>query len=100
MASRRGAVKINPVTGKMEKTDSAPVAVRSGQPPWGNDSLAVPRPSTTMPPCVQGMHRDGSIMVSDKYVNAAKDMGLGGGGGTWDRMAIASGGYGAEPRRT
>jgi hypothetical protein len=29
------------------------------------------------------MHRDGSIMVSDKYVNAAKDMGLGGGGGTW-----------------
>jgi hypothetical protein len=27
MASRRGAVKINPVTGKMEKADTTPVEV-------------------------------------------------------------------------
>ncbi len=53
MASRRGAVKVNPVTGKMEKVE-------------GNG--AVP----------EGFHRDGSLLVSDRYINAAKELGLGG----------------------
>ncbi len=49
--SRRGAVKINPVTGKMEK----------------------------MAPDAEGAkHRDGSLMVDDRYINAAKELGLGG----------------------
>jgi hypothetical protein len=39
---------------------------------------------------LQGMHRDGSIMVSDKYVNAAKELGLGGNEGTCDRRPRAS----------
>ncbi len=52
MASRRGAVKVNPVTGKMEKIDAS----------------AVPA----------GKHRDGCLLVDDRYVNAAKDLGLGG----------------------
>jgi hypothetical protein len=51
MTSRRGAVRVNPVTGKMEKVDAA----------------AVP----------EGKHRDGCLLVDDRYVNAAKDLGLG-----------------------
>ena len=51
MSSRRGAVKVNPVTGKMEKYDP-----------------------TTVP---EGKHRDGCLLVDDRYVNAAKDLGLG-----------------------
>lgn len=53
MTSRRGAVKINPVTGKME---------------------AVTETDLTK-------HRDGSLMVDDKYVNMAKELGLGGAAG-------------------
>lgn len=50
MASRRGAMRVNPVTGKMEKAEALP----------------------------EGKHRDGCMVVDDKYVNAAKDLGLGG----------------------
>lgn len=53
MSSRRGAVKVNPVTGKMEKADPVPA----------------------------GKHRDGCMLVDDRYVNAAKDLGLGGANG-------------------
>lgn len=49
--SRRGAVKVNPVTGKMEKVTAADVPA--------------------------GKHRDGCLLVDDRYVNAAKDLGLG-----------------------
>ncbi len=49
MTSRRGAVKVNPVTGKMEKADPLP----------------------------EGKHRDGCMLVDDRYVNAAKDLGMG-----------------------
>ena len=55
MTSRRGAVRVNPVTGKMEKVDAS----------------AVP----------EGKHRDGCLLVDDRYVNAAKDLGLGNGKG-------------------
>jgi hypothetical protein len=48
-------VKVNPVTGKMEKIDP-------------NDIPA-------------GKHRDGCLLVDDRYVNAAKDLGLGGANG-------------------
>ncbi len=48
--SRRGAVKINPVTGKMERMDEATAAAK----------------------------RDGCMAVDDRYVNAAKELGLGG----------------------
>lgn len=51
MASRRGAVRVNPVTGKMEKFEP-----------------------TALP---EGKHRDGCLVVDDRYVNAAKDLGLG-----------------------
>lgn len=51
MSSRRGAVKVNPVTGKMEKVDPTDVPA--------------------------GKHRDGCLLVDDRYVNAAKDLGLG-----------------------
>lgn len=50
--SRRGAVKINPVTGKMEKMTEEEVGVR-----------------------------DGCMKLDEKYINAAKDLGLGGGDG-------------------
>jgi hypothetical protein len=53
MTSRRGAVKINPVTGKMEAADPSDLT----------------------------KHRDGSLMVDDKYVNMAKELGLGGAAG-------------------
>ena len=51
MASRRGAVKVNPVTGKMEKVEASDVPA--------------------------GKHRDGCLLVDDRYVNAAKDLGMG-----------------------
>jgi hypothetical protein len=53
MTSRRGAVKFNPVTGKMEAAD--PVDLTK--------------------------HRDGSLQVDAKYVNMAKELGLGGAAG-------------------
>lgn len=56
MTSRRGAVKINPVTGKMEAADPSDLT----------------------------KHRDGSLMVDDKYVNMAKELGLGGAAGESD----------------
>lgn len=54
MASRRGAVKVNPVTGKMERIP--------------DDEIAVGK-------------RDGCLRLDDKYINAAKDLGLGGADG-------------------
>ena len=62
MSSRRGAVKVNPVTGKMEKID----------------------PNEKLP---EGKHRDGCLLVDDRYVNAAKDLGLGGANGAFDCAA-------------
>lgn len=56
--SRRGAVKINPVTGKMEKMDEATAAAK----------------------------RDGCMAVDDRYVNAAKELGLGGGDGMYTHI--------------
>jgi len=47
----RAPVKINPVTGKMEKMEAS-----------------------------KG-HRDGCMVLSDKYINAAKEAGLGAPGG-------------------
>jgi hypothetical protein len=49
--SRRGAVKVNPVTGKMEKVEPPADGVK--------------------------MHRDGCMMLPDTYINAAKELGLG-----------------------
>ena len=49
-------MKVNPVTGKMEKID----------------------PNEKLP---EGKHRDGCLLVDDRYVNAAKDLGLGGANG-------------------
>lgn len=46
-------MKVNPVTGKMEKIDPAEAAA-------------------------SGKHRDGSLQVDDRYINAAKELGLGG----------------------
>lgn len=57
MTSRRGAVKINPVTGKLEKVEAQ----------TGPDGVT--------------KHRDGCMVVDDRYVNAAKELGLGGEGG-------------------
>jgi hypothetical protein len=54
MATRRGAVKINPVTGKLEKVEAV----------TGPDGVT--------------KHRDGCMVVDDRYINAAKDLGLGG----------------------
>lgn len=51
--TRRPPMKVNPVTGEMTKVE---------------------RSST------EGMHRDGSLMLSDKYIHAARDAGLGAGG--------------------
>ena len=70
MSSRRGAVKVNPVTGKMEKMTAADV-----------------------PP---GKHRDGCMLVDDRYVNAAKDLGLGSEKGAPLLLLNASGGRGWE----
>ena len=55
MASRRGAMKVNPVTGKMEKMDEKEA----------------------------GLQRDGCLVLPEKYMNAAKDLGLGGAGGAY-----------------
>lgn len=52
-SSRRGAVRVNPVTGKIEKLD----------------------PATQN---MEGKHRDGCMMIDDRYINAAKELGLGG----------------------
>jgi hypothetical protein len=65
MASRRGAVKVNPVTGKMEKID----------------------PNEKLP---EGKHRDGCLLVDDRYVNAAKDLGLGGANGAFGAGHLAA----------
>ncbi len=51
MASRRGAVRVNPVTGKMEKVDASSVP--------------------------EGKVRDGAMLVDARYINAAKELGLG-----------------------
>lgn len=48
-AKKRGAVKVNPVTGKLEKSEGLQ----------------------------EGLHRDGMLQLSDKYINAARDAGLG-----------------------
>jgi hypothetical protein len=62
MASRRGAVTIDPVTGKMKA--AAPLAA-------GPDGVT--------------KHRDGCLIVDDRYVNAAKELGLGGEAGALAR---------------
>ena len=49
----RGPMKVNPVTGKLEATASSAV-----------DGV--------------GKHRDGCMVVDDRYINAAKELGLGG----------------------
>ena len=53
--SRRGAMKMNSVTGKMERMTEADLAVPAGK------------------------VRDGALLVDERYINAAKDLGLGGG---------------------
>jgi hypothetical protein len=55
MTSRRGAVRVNPVTGKMEKLENPPV---------GADGVT--------------KHRDGCMVIDNRYINAAKELGLGG----------------------
>jgi hypothetical protein len=59
MASRRGAVKINPVTGKLEKVEAKNAD--------GTNT-----------------HRDGCMVVDDRYINAAKELGLGADEGAFD----------------
>jgi len=49
MASRRGAVKVNPVTGELKRVDSN---------------------------AETGMIRSGCVMVPEKYKHAARDAGL------------------------
>lgn len=51
-AAKRGPVKVNPVTGALVKT-GAPA------------------------PLAPGQHRDGAMIVDDRYINAAKELGLG-----------------------
>ena len=48
-------MKVNPVTGKMEKMDEKEA----------------------------GRQRDGCLVLPEKYMNAAKDLGLGGAGGAY-----------------
>ena len=67
MSARRGAVRVNPVTGKMERVE--------------------PSSSTTTG---DGKHRDGCMLIDDKYVNAARDLGLGGQAGAL-RWAFGAG---------
>lgn len=62
--SRRGAVKVNPVTGAMTKLSDDELRARS-----------------------EGMHRDGALLISDTYINAAKDLGLGGAEGMYQHIA-------------
>jgi hypothetical protein len=54
MAARRAPVKINPVTGAMEKASTLP----------------------------EGARRDGCLVLPDSLINAAKEAGIGGGVGT------------------
>lgn len=54
--SARGAVRVDPVTGKIARIDSSVIPA--------------------------GMHRDGSLLLPGTYVNAAKELGLGGAHGT------------------
>ena len=69
--SRRGAVKVNPVTGKMERLTEAEASMA-------------------------GKTRDGCLVVDDRYINAAKDLGLGGANGMYGHMkALARMGDGA-----
>ena len=70
-SSRRGAVKVNPVTGKMERLSEAEASMA-------------------------GKTRDGCLVVDDRYINAAKDLGLGGANGMYGHMkALARMGDGA-----
>lgn len=59
MSSRRGAVRVNPVTGKIEKYE----------PTEGPDGVT--------------RHRDGCLVVDERYINAAREIGLGGEQGTF-----------------
>ena len=66
-------MKVNPVTGKMEKVDPT-------------DGPA-------------GKHRDGCLLVDDRYVNAAKDLGLGNDKGARRALAAAPArGFSRRPR--
>ena len=62
-SSRRGAMKVNPVTGKMERISEADAAASA-----------------------QGKTRDGCLLVDDRYLNAAKDLGLGGAEGMYGHI--------------
>jgi hypothetical protein len=62
--SRRGAVKVNPVTGKLERVDVKSAAA-------------------------EGMHQDGSLRISDRYINAAKELGLGGNEGAQINLRLS-----------
>lgn len=63
MTSRRGAVRVNPVTGKMEKLEN---------PPAGVDGVT--------------KHRDGCMVIDNRYINAAKELGLGGEDGMYSHI--------------
>ena len=60
-SSRRGAMKVNPVTGKMERMTEAEASMA-------------------------GKTRDGCLVVDDRYINAAKELGLGNADGSYGHI--------------
>jgi len=66
MASRRGVMKVNSVTGKMERMTE-------------EDSKKM-----------EGKTRDGCLLVDDRYINAAKELGLGGQDGMYGHIKSLS----------
>lgn len=57
----RGAFSVNPVTGELRKAEVK-----------------------------EGMRRDGMLQLSDKYINAARDAGLGTQQGAWAFLALGA----------
>ena len=66
MSSRRGVMKVNSVTGKMERMTE-------------EDSKKM-----------EGKTRDGCLLVDDRYINAAKELGLGGQDGMYGHIKSLS----------
>lgn len=72
-------LQVNPVTGKMERVDPASAA--------GTFSITFfslsksNEPVTLARSTPDGKHTDGSLRLDNRYVNAAKDLGLGGDAG-------------------
>ena len=66
MASRRGVMKVNSVTGKMERMTE-------------EDTKKM-----------EGKTRDGCLLVDDRYINAAKELGLGGQDGMYGHIKSLS----------